>query len=98
MVHFAEMTDEERFARLELKAEEIRKMLFGTLLLAKDIWKEELFRRREGRDIMDALEKAEESFADKSEPDRFKRLEATLDVISRRAKSIFDLMSYVSKA
>jgi hypothetical protein len=97
MVHFADMSDEERFARLELKAEEIRKMLFGALLLAKDIWKEELLQSREGLEIMEALEKAEESFADRSEPDRIKRLESTLDVIDRRAKSIFDLMSYVSK-
>jgi hypothetical protein len=97
MVRFADMTDEERFARLEHKAAEIRKMLFGALLLAKEVWKEELFRRREGLEIMEAVEKAEESFADRSEPDRLKRFEQTLEVINRRAKSIFDLMSYVSK-
>ena len=97
MVHFADITDEERFARLEHKAAETRKMLFGALLLAKDIWKEELFRRREGLEIMEAIEKAEECFAGKSQPDRLKRIEQTLDVINRRAKSIFDLMSYISK-
>ena len=97
MVHFAEMTDEERFARLEHKAAEIRKMLFGALLLAKEEWKEELFRSREGLEIMEAVEKAEESFADTSQPDRFKRFEQTLDVVHQRAKSIFDLMSYISK-
>jgi hypothetical protein len=97
MVHFADMTDEERFARLEHKAAETRKMLFGALLLAKEVWKEELFRRGEGLEIMEAMEKAEESFAGKSQPDRLKRIEQTLDVINRRAKSIFDLMSYISK-
>ena len=97
MMHFADMTDEERFARLEHKAAEIRKMLFGALLLAKEVWKEELLRGREGLEIMEAVEKAEESFADKSQPDRFKRFEQTLDVINQRAKSIFDLMSYISK-
>jgi hypothetical protein len=97
MVHFAEMTDEERFARLEHKAVEIRKMLFGTLLLTKEIWKEKLFRTREGLEIIEAVEKAEDSFVDKSQSDRFKRLEQNLEVINQRAKSIFDLMSYVSK-
>ncbi|MDH4230766.1 MAG: hypothetical protein OEW04_01905 [Nitrospirota bacterium] len=97
MVHFADMTDEERFSRLEHKAAETRKMLFGALLLAKEVWKEDLFRRREGLEIMEAMEKAEESFADKSQPDRFKRIEQTMEVINRRAKSIFDLMSYISK-
>jgi len=97
MMHFADMTDEERFAPLEHKAAEIRKMLFGALLLAKEVWKEELLRGREGLEIMEAVEKAEESFADKSQPDRFKRFEQTLDVINQRAKSIFDLMSYISK-
>jgi predicted nucleic acid-binding Zn-ribbon protein len=97
MLHFAEMTDEERCARLERKATEIRKMLFGSLLLAKDAWKDELSRREEGIEIMEAMEKAEESFTEGSQPDMFKRLEHTFDVINRRAKSIFDLMSYVSK-
>ena len=97
MVHFADMTDEERFARLEHKAAEIRKVLFGALLLAKEGWREELFRRREGLEIMENVEKAEESFADRLQPDRFKRFEQTLDIINRRAKGIFDLMSYISK-
>jgi hypothetical protein len=96
MLHFAGMTDEERLARLERKATEIRKMLFGALLLAKDAWKDELSRRGEGLEIMEAMEKAEESFTEGSQPDRFKRLEHTLDVINRRAKSIFALMSYIS--
>jgi hypothetical protein len=46
---------------------------------------------------MEAMEKAEESFADKSQPDRFKRIEQTMAVINQRAKSIFDMMSYISK-
>ncbi len=97
MIHFAEMTDEERFARLERRAAEIRKMLFGVLLIAKDAWKDDLSLRGEGLDIMEAMEKAEESFTKGAQPDRLKRLEHTFDVINQRAKSIFDLMSYISK-
>jgi hypothetical protein len=91
------MNDEERFARLENKAAEIRKMVFGALLLAKDSWKDELSRREEGLEIMESIKKAEESFTQGLQPDKFKRLEHTLDVINQRAKSIFDLMSYISK-
>lgn len=97
MIHFAEMTDEERFARLEHKAAEIRKMLFGVLLMAKDAWKDDLSRREEGLEIIEAMEKAEESFTKGSQPDRLRRLEHSFDVINQRAKSIFDLMSYISK-
>lgn len=97
MVHFAEMTDEERFARLEYTAAEIRKMLFGALLLAKDAWKDDLSQRGEGLKIMESIEEAEEAFTEGSQPDRLKRLEHTFDVINQRAKSIFDLMAYFSK-
>jgi len=98
MVHFAQMTDEERFNRLEKRAAEIRKMLLGVLLMAKDVWKDRLCLKEEGREIIGAMEKAEESFTKGSQPDRLKRLEHALDVIHERVKSIFDLMSYISKA
>lgn len=97
MVHFVNMTDDERFAWIEHKAAETRKMLFGALLLAKDAWKDELSRREGGLELMAAIEKAEESFTVGAQPDKLKRLEHTLDVINRRAKSILDLMSYISQ-
>jgi hypothetical protein len=97
MVHFADTSDEERFARIEHKATETRKMLLGALMLTKDAWKDELMRREEGRVIMGTIEKAEEAFAKRSEPDRLKRLDHALDVINKRAKSILDLMAYISK-
>jgi predicted nucleic acid-binding Zn-ribbon protein len=97
VVHFADMSDEERIRRLEDKVAETRKMLFGTLLLARDMWGEELSRSPEGSEIMKAMEKAEESFTGGSQPDRFKRLEHAVDVIEQRAKSIFDLISHMSK-
>jgi predicted nucleic acid-binding Zn-ribbon protein len=97
VVHFADMSDEERIRRLEHKVAEIRKTLFGALLLAKNMWGEDLSRKGEGTEIMKAMEKAEEAFTGGAQPDRFKRLEQAIDVIEQRAKSIFDLMSYMSK-
>jgi hypothetical protein len=95
---WADMDDEEGFARLEHKAEEIRKMLFGALLLAKELWKDQLSQGPKGVEIMEAMEAAEDAFADRSQADRGKRLEQTIDVIGKRAKSIFDVMSFVSRS
>lgn len=97
MVHFADTSDEERIRRLEYKVAEIREMLLGALLLAKVLWGEDFSRRDEGIKIMEAMEKAEEAFTGGAQPDRFKRLEHAVEVIDQRAKSIFDLMSYMSK-
>lgn len=97
MVHFADMSDEERIRRLELNVAEIRKMLFGALLLAREMWGDELSRDEEGLGIIKAMEKAEESFATGKQPERFGRFEHAIDVITQRSKSIFDLMSYLSK-
>jgi hypothetical protein len=97
MVHFADMTDEERIARLANRATEIRKLLFGSLLLAKDTWKDELSRKAEGLRILEAAEKAEEAFSEGVHPDKLKSLEHTFGVISQRSRSIFDLMSYLSE-
>ena len=97
VVHFADMTDEERIRRLEHKTEQTRKRLLGALLLAKDMWGKELSQREEGIKILEAMEKAEESFASGQNPERFKKFEHVIDVIDRRAASIFDVMSYISK-
>ncbi len=97
MVYFAEMTDDERFARLERKATEIRKMLFGALVIAKDSWRGDLLRTAEGLEIIEETENAEESYTDGMQPDKFKKLERAFDVIDQRAKSLFDLISYISK-
>lgn len=97
MVHFAKMTGEERFARIEHKAAEARKLLLGAILLAKDAWKDELSRSEEGLRLVAEIEKAEESLAKGPQPDRLRGLEHTLDVINKRSKGILDLMSYVSE-
>ncbi len=97
MGHWADIDDEEGFARLEHKTEEIRKTLLGALLLARELWKDELTLRPQGVEIMEAIEAAEDSFPDRSQTDRGKKLEQTIDVIGKRARSIFDMMSYLSK-
>ncbi len=89
--------DEDRLKDLEDKASEIRKLLFGALQLAKDVWEDELKQKREGVEIIKALEEAEEAFVDDSLTDRLERLENILDVIHKRAKGIFVLMDYQSK-
>ncbi len=97
MGHFADMTNEGLFIRLENKAGEIRKILLGALLLAKDILKDELEKEPEGIEVIQAIEEAEEAFINSSLTDSLERLEDVLDVIHKRAKGIYALMEYVSK-
>ena len=97
MVHFADMTNEDRLIRLENKATEIRKILFGTLSLAKDRWRDGLEQKQEGIEILKALEGAEKIFIKTSLTDRFEKLENILDVIHKRSEALFVLMEYVSK-
>lgn len=66
MVHFEDMSNEDEFIILKNKATEIRKILFGALLLAKDIWKDELEKTQEGFEIIETIEKAEEAFVNSS--------------------------------
>ncbi len=96
-LHFAEITDEDRFIRLEHKCAEIRKTLMGTLLLAKDKYKDELLKSREGEEVIRVLEEAEEAFVDTSLTDRFARLENVLDVIHKRSKGLYTMMDYLSR-
>lgn len=97
VLHFAEITDEDKFIRLEHKCTEIRKTLMGTLLLAKDLYKDELLKSREGEEVIRVLEEAEEAFVDTSLTNRFSRLENVLNVIQKRAQGQYMLMEYLSK-
>jgi len=97
VLHFAEITDEDKFIRLEHKCTEIRKTLMGTLLLAKDLYKDELLNSREGEEVIRVLEEAEEAFVDISLTNRFARLENVLNVIQKRAQGLYMLMEYLSK-
>jgi len=97
VLHFAEITDEDKFIRLEHKCTEIRKTLMGTLLLAKDLYKDELLKSREGEEVIRVLEEAEEAFVDTSLTNRFSRLENVLNVIQKRAQGQYMLMEYLLK-
>jgi hypothetical protein len=96
-LHFGEITDEDRLIRLEHTCTEIRKTLMGTLLLAKDLYKDDLLNSREGEEVISILEEAEEAFVDTSLTNRFDRLENVLDVIHKRTKGLYTLMEYFSK-
>ena len=96
-LHFGEITDEDRFIRLEHTCTEIRKTLMGTLLLATDLYKNELFKSREGEEVIRAIEETEEAFVDTTLTNRFARLENILDVIHKRTKGLYILMEYFSK-
>ncbi len=97
MMHFEDMTNEDEFIILENKATEIRKIIFGALLLAKDIWKEELDKTEEGFEIIKAIEEAEEAFVNSALTHRYEKLKNTLHVIHTRSKGIFTLLEYISK-
>ncbi len=94
---FEETPSEDRLIKVENKATEIRKLLLGSLLLAKVVWKEDLEQKPAGLEVLRVIEEAEEDFMDSSLTDRFEKLEDLLDMISKRAKGIFLLMEYISK-
>jgi hypothetical protein len=89
--------NDDRFKEIENKATEIRKILLEALLLAKDIWKDELEQNQEGIEVIKTMEQAEEAFINSSLTDSLEKLEDVIDVIHKRAKGIYTLMEYVSK-
>ncbi|KPK02792.1 MAG: hypothetical protein AMK71_01090 [Nitrospira bacterium SG8_35_4] len=88
---------DDRFMILENKAEQIRKLLFGALLLAKDGWKEELLGSPEGREVMKTVEQAEEEFMDPRPTDPVSRLDRALSVINTRARAFVRLIDYLAR-
>lgn len=94
---YTDIPDEDKLERLENKLTEIRKLLLGTLLLAKELWKDKLKQKEEVSEVMKAIEEAEEVFVDSSLTDRFERLENILDVIEKRVKGLFLLLETILK-
>jgi len=92
---FNEM-DDDRFMILENKATQIRKLLLGSLLLAKDTWKDELLSTPKGLDVMKTMEEAEEEFIDSTLTDPIEKLDSALSVINTRARAFATLIDYLA--
>jgi hypothetical protein len=88
---------DERLMFLENKAAQIRKLLLGSLLLAKNAWKDELLRTPQGLDVMKTIEEAEEEFIDPSITDPVAKLDDVLGVINKRARAVVVLMDYIAQ-
>jgi hypothetical protein len=82
---------------LENKATQIRKLLLGSLLLAKDIWKDELHKTPEGLDVLKTVSEAEDEFIDPSLVDNIQKLDNALSVINTRARAFVALMDYIAR-
>ena len=95
MTNFHDIHDE-RFMFLEIKATQIRKLLLGSLLLAKDAWKEALFSTPEGLRVLKTVEEAEDDFIDLSVTDPVAKLDNVLGVINRRARAVVVLLDFLS--
>jgi hypothetical protein len=91
------MIEDDRFMFLEIKATQIRKLLLGSLLLAKDLWKDELLRTPEGLDVMRAVEEAGEEFIDPSITHNVEKLDNILRVINKRARAFVVLIDYLAR-
>lgn len=90
-------SNEGKFEKLENRLTELRKLSLGTLLLAKEIWKDKLSQKQEGAELIKTIEEAEEAFVDSSLTDRFERCGNILDVIYERTRGIFALLEYILK-
>ena len=97
MSQFEDAINEGRFLILENIATEIRKLLLGTLIFTKIIWKDELAQEEKCVEILRMIEEAEESHVDTSLRDRFDRLDSILNVVHKRAKGLFLLTEYIAK-
>lgn len=86
------LINEGRLEEFENKLTEIRKLSLGTLLLAKELWKDTLVQRKEGTEVIRITEEAEDAFVDNSLTDTFERYENTLNVIYKRVKGLFFLL------
>jgi hypothetical protein len=88
---------DDRFMFLEIKAEQIRKMLMGSLLLAKDAWKDTLHGTPEGLRVLQTVEEATEEFIDPSITDPVAKLDNVLGVINTRARAVVVLLDYLAR-
>jgi hypothetical protein len=97
MTDFSHDIHEDRFMLLEVKATQIRKMLLGSLLLAKDAWKEALLGTPEGLRVLKAVEEAEDDFIGPPAADPIAKLDDVLGVINRRARALFVVLEFLAR-
>ncbi len=88
---------DDRFMILENKATQIRKLLLGSLLLAKDTWKKELLSTPRGLDALRTIEETEEEFIDSALTDPLEKLDSALSVINTRARAFVTLIDYLAQ-
>ncbi len=97
MGNYADTMQGDRFLFLEVKAEQIRKMMLGSLLLAKDAWKDALLLTPEGQGVLKTVEEAEDAFMDPTLTDPLEKLDDVLSLINRRARAVFVLLDYLTQ-
>ncbi len=97
MKNYDDTTHDDRFMFLEIKAEQIRKMLLGSLLLAKDTWKDVLLGTPEGLHVLKTIDEAAEEFIDPSLTDPVAKLDDVLSVINRRARAVVVVLDYLAQ-
>ncbi len=97
MGNYDDTTHNDRFLFLEIKAEQIRKMLLGSLLLAKDAWKDALLRTPEGLRVLKTVDDAAEEFIDASLSDPVEKLDNVLGVINKRARAVVVVLDYLAQ-
>ena len=92
-----DLMHDDRFMFLEIKAEQIRKMLLGSLLLAKDAWRDALLGTPEGLRVLKTVEEAAEEFMDPSLTDPVEKLDNVLGVINKRARAVVVVLDYLAQ-
>jgi hypothetical protein len=97
MTIFHDEMHDDRFMLLDIKATQIRKLLLGSLLLAKDAWKDSLLGTPEGLRVLKTVEEAAEEFIDPSITDPVAKLDNILGVINRRAQAVVVVMDYIAR-
>ncbi len=97
MRNYRDKMHEDQFMFLEIKAEQIRKMLLGSLLLAKDAWKDALLKTPDGLRVLKTVEEAAEEFTDTSLADPIAKLDNILGVINKRARAVVVVLDYLAQ-
>ena len=95
MMNYHDTMRDDRFMFLEIKAEQIRKMLLGSLLLAKDAWQDALLRTPEGLRVLETVDEAADEFIDTSLTDPVEKMDNALTVINKRARAVVVMLDYL---